>query len=133
MKFKIALITCTLFTVISGCKKLEFPDEDSKEVIGSWRYLESFHIINGESVAGLNSSNSIDFSSKGVYRLFENETQLEKSKFRFEKRKSISGAERMMIIYHTGSSRVQSFDVIGDTLRLYDEFYDGFEFTYIRK
>lgn len=133
MRFPFILLTLSIIVIITGCKKLEYPNEETKKVIGQWRYVSSTNTVTGASLTSLNNSNWIEFKSDGYYRLFENDTQLEKSKFRFEERKSIAGGERMMIIYHTGSSRVHSFDLVGDTLHLLDEYYDGFSFKYVKK
>jgi len=132
MKTYFPLLFLSLF-LLTGCYKLKVPNEDAKKIFGSWQFLSSSGGLSGQGAQGLSQENWISFSEKGQYTLNKNDKQLEKSKFRYETRNSIFGGERTMIIYHVASFGTQSFTVSGDTLRLYDEVYDGFDYVFIKK
>ncbi len=116
-----------------GCKKISTPTEASKAIFGSWQYKS---ISGGFSGAGgsstFNSENWIEFTEKGLFRVYKGSKKECQKRFKIELKESIYDSDlRQAIVYSFG--KYETYQIFNDTLYISDEAYDGYTCKYVRK
>ena len=136
MKKKISLIFILLsFVMLAvGCKKIATPNEESKALFGTWHYKSnSGGFSGGGGSTKFNADYWIEFNDKGIYKVYQGSKKKQKSRYKIEMRESITGKVKATIVYQGGSMVNHTFEVIGNTLYLYDEVYDGYMYHFEKK
>lgn len=116
-----------------SCKKFNAPNEDAKKLFGEWNYISSTGGIANDGAINLTEDHSMEFTSKGLYRLKKDGKELQKSKYRFEVGKDVDGTEKTAIYYQINTSKIQTFTISNDTLYLEDKLMDGYSYVLVRK
>jgi hypothetical protein len=139
----IAFIAITL--IFSSCHKdISLPDESLSKLFGSWEWVETSGGLAGQVVtpASTGYTQSVEFSSKGIYKIYRNGTLQDKLKFNLSQGNSI---------FHSGTANFISYENPGlgntdedyikesirfggeDTLFLNEECWDCYSYVYVRK
>ena len=139
------LLIVLFSSLFFGCKKestdIEFPNSQSKQLIGSWKWVESSGGFTGSTINPTTEgfSDQMEFSEKGKnYKFREGEEMIIRN-FEFEEKKSIFNSQIVYMIKYTSTSEgnlnnwFQSYHFIGnDSLFLSDECYDCYGHLYVR-
>lgn len=130
--FSLLLFLLLLIFALSGCQKMEFQDETTKQLLGSWEYVSNSGGFSGTGGSTLYKQQSwIHFSEKGYFTEFESSNQIRKERFSFPIESSINGFYKLKIhSYHLVDFR---FKIVGDDLYLNEDVYDGFSYHFKRK
>jgi hypothetical protein len=143
------LVTVICFTAIivvfTSCRKeISLPDESLSKLFGSWEMVQ---ITGGmadtlANPATLGFTQSVDFSSKGIYKVYQNGKLYDKLIYQISQGKSI---------FHKGNAYFITYDNPGfgntsedyikesirfggeDTLFLNEECWDCYNYVYVRK
>jgi hypothetical protein len=132
MRSLLIYILIPMLAILVGCKKIATPTEESKAIFGSWQYKSSDGGFSGGGSSEFNLENWIEFTEKGVFRVYKGSKKENQKRFKIEWKKSIYDAElRTAIVYRDGS--YETYQVVNDTLYISDEAYDGYTYKYVRK
>ena len=146
LKTPFILLLILISFLFSNCKKesaggIAFPNSDSKQLVGTWNWVESSGGFSGATINPSTEgySKQIGFSENGHYYESQNGKEVLILNYSFEENKSIYNSQiEYMIKYKSPSANmindVQSFDFLGsDSLFLSDECYDCYGHLYIRE
>lgn len=146
MKSKIFLVLLILAFFSSGCRKeIDVPNAEMSKLFGEWDWFEKSGGMDGATYTPANQGYimRVEFSDKGIYKRYLNNSQNAKAKFDLSEGTSIFGnVPAYIITYHDNTgflgteevSTHQSFKFWGsDTLILIDESYDGYNHYYVKK
>jgi hypothetical protein len=134
-----------LIVVISSCRKeISLPDESLSKLFGSWEWVQTSGGFADTLVTPATEgyTQSVDFSSKGIYKIYRNGTLQDKLKFTLSQGNSIfhDSTANLITYENTGLGTTdedyikQSIRFGGeDTLFLYEECWDCYSYIYIRK
>lgn len=132
-KIKQSLLVLTLLLTAVSCKKIEVPNDKSKELFGSWTYDS-----NSGGLMGAGGSNrfsvdsSVEFTESGNFKVYVGSVQQSQKNFTIELKESIYDVNpREALVYDNGD--YETFQIFNDTLYLSDEMYDGYTYRFIRK
>lgn len=134
-KNKIIIVLTILIasTFLTNCKKISVPDPNAKVIFGEWKYVSSSGGFSGGQTSGEFGKDSwIEFKETGKYQVHNNWRRIHCEKFKFETKRSIyTGNDEPTITYDKKTA--QTYKVSGDTLFLFDQAYDAFGYTFIKK
>lgn len=132
-KIIIALTILIVSALMTGCKKIPVPDPNAKVIFGEWKYVNSSGgFTGGQTAGGFDSDTWIEFKETGKYQVHNNWRRIYSEKFKFQTKRSIyTGNDEPTIVYDKKTS--QTFRVSGDTLFLFDQAYDAFGYTFVKK
>lgn len=129
---KSLLILVLVLTGVS-CKKITLPNDESKELFGSWTYDS-----NSGGLIGVGGSNrfsedaSVKFTESGCFKVYVGSVKQSQKNFTLELKKSIYDVNpRTALVYNNGD--FETIQISNDTLYLSDEMYDGYTYRFIRK
>ncbi len=127
---KLILNLCLLSFLLFSCEQ---PTVEN-DLIGSWKWVESTGGIAGVTIRPKNGETRIiSFDAKGNFEIVENDQRVVSSHFQIHEGKSILSEEKVPLISFEDESQLEkSFVIVGDTLYLSDEVYDGFTSKYVR-
>lgn len=121
-----------IITVLISCKKISVPNEEAKQIFGTWDYKTSFGgYSGGGGSTKYNTNQWIEFSEKGVATVYENDKKVSKTKFTIKMKNSITGHELPALVYRNGN--FETYIINSDTLIISEEFYDGYGYLFTRK
>ena len=125
-----------ILTFISfGCRKdIEFPNENLKNLTGSWSLYSTSGGFNGE-IYYTKSTNEyvIEFSNKGIYKRFEGEKKKLKSKYSiYYSTETEFGKDYYAIKIDKESNNQLIIKLSPDTLILSDNANDGYASIFIK-
>lgn len=131
-----ALLTLTVITYSvfqSACKKISIPEPNAKAIFGEWKYISSGGgFSGGQTSPSFGPDNWIEYLDNGKYQVYNKDKRIYKDKFKFVISRSIySGVDETIIDYD--SKTAQSFSVSNDTLFLFDQAYDAYIYTFVKK
>lgn len=130
--FTILLSASLLLMLSTACKKIATPNEESKEIFGSWNYIS-----NSGGFAGTGGSTKyepgswVEFTEKGFMKYYEGSKKKFQQRFTIELIKSINYPNQLIIKYKNDD--FEHFKIEGDNLYLSDTSYDGYIYTFTRK
>jgi hypothetical protein len=125
------LMMMVSLAIVSCDDDIAVPDPAQKKLFNKWNLLESTGGIAGTTIEG--DGKSIEFTSKGVYRVYDKGQLLEKLNYSIEEAHSIYSTDKSyQINYQSGRLQNQTFTFRGDTLFLADEVFDGFTHVYLK-
>ena len=121
-----------LLTMVVAChEKNPEPENNTKGLYGHWTWLESCGGLSG-GCKPADKIRTVEFREDGSLLVWEEGNPARVSKFSVAQGKSIYSTKPQLLIQYDSTSIKQSYQVNGDTLRLRDEVYDGFEHLYIK-
>ena len=123
-------VTLLWLTLVS-CEK----QNDSPEIVGTWDWVLSQGGIAGLTIKPTALDNrQMIFDAVGNYTFKKNGVVLVTTQYKLENVKSISSTEPVPSITFPGNDAMNfSYSIKGDSLFLFEEVYDGFGHTYVRK
>jgi hypothetical protein len=138
------LIFLSIATILFGtaCRKtLVMPNEDSKLLFGTWRWVKTVAIggINNPSTSGYEER--ITFSAKGKFERYHNSAKTEKLNFSVAQDSTLSGSMANIITFttsgflnnnNTNDFAKDSYIFHHDTMVLQEETIDGAAIYYVR-
>ena len=117
--------------ILMNCEK----PEANPSIVGQWNW-----VVTQGGLAGLtikpseNDTRQMIFDEKGNYSLIHNGKTVISAKYEIKSGKSITSTELVpMIIFPNQETMNMSFSIKNDSLFLFEEVYDGFGHTYVRK
>ena len=120
-----------LFLTLVSCEK----QNDSPEIVGTWDW-----VLSQGGIAGLTIKPSeldkrkMFFDKEENFTLKKNGTITLSTKYKLENGKSITSTEPVpLITFPNDDAMTLSYSIKGDSLFLFEEVYDGFGHTYVRK
>ncbi len=121
-----------LLTMTVSCNKKD-PEPENKlnPLYGHWTWLKSCGGLSG-GCKPADKIRTIEFKEDGTLLVWEDGNPARASKFSIAQGKSIYSTEPQLLIQYDSTNIKQSYQVNGDTLKLRDEIYDGFEHQYIK-
>jgi len=131
-----------LVTLFVSCKThLLTPDNDEKQLMGKWRWIETSGGFGGQisNPETEKITMSIEFLPKGIIREYKNKEFISRINYVLENGKSIYFPEEVKLINYLDKdpsvqARVRDyFEIKGDTLILKNECYDCFTKIFIRE
>ena len=134
-----------LFMVFSSCRKeISMPDESLSNLFGSWEWVQTYGGFADTVVTPTTEGYtlSVDFSSKGIYKIYKNGTLQDKLKFTLSQGNSIFHDSTANLISYqnrgfgnTDEDYIKQSIRFGgeDTLFLYEECWDCYSYVYVRK
>ena len=110
-------------------------NEVKPSVVGSWKWVESQGGIAGLTIkASESDQREMIFDSKGNFTMIQNEKTITQAKYVLKNAKSITSTElKPMITFPNEDAMNLSYEITGNNLYLFEEVYDGFSHTYVRK
>ena len=130
MKTLKCIFIFAVVTFLFSCKKVNLPDDQSKQLIGKWKYVTSSGGFGGGEIH--TDVTEVEYTKYGKCKRKDKKLFELNKKFKIELSRSIYSTEQVYVIkYDSGSW--QSFKIVNDTLYLYDEVYDGYGYTFVRK
>jgi hypothetical protein len=140
-----AIAYITVSMIFSACRKdISLPDPSLEKLFGSWEWVQTSGGFAGQikTPATEGHTQSVEFSSKGIYKLFINGDQKSKSKFTLSYTTAMHSPDSpVLVTYENLGSGHQSDDIVKqyltfkgeDTLYLNDDCVDCFNYVYVRK
>ena len=142
----VILLLILTSSLISSCKKdssesIDFPNSESKQLIGSWNWVESSGGFAGNTINPTTEgySKQMEFSENGKHFEFKEREKMTIRNYEFQEHKSIHNSQVEYMIKFASPTTdndlhwYNSFDFIGnDTLFLSDECYDCYGHLYVR-
>lgn len=125
-------ILLSFFGLFSFCSK-NVDSQTLDNLIGKWEWVKSSGGIAGVTKTPENTSSEImvEFTTEKFIKFMNGDT-IQEISYKIEIGKSIRKTEDTnLIIYEDG--RIQSYEINGSTLLLFDECYDCFQNEYIRE
>ena len=127
--FSVILLSMTMLS----CKKISTPNEESRELFGSWEYK---YDSGGFSGAGgstkYNSDSWVEFTERGFFKVYEGSDKKTQKRYRIKMRESIySSDKRQAIVYLYEDYEI--FMIEDDKLYISDNHYDGYTYVFTRK
>jgi hypothetical protein len=131
--------------IFSSCRKdISLPDPSLSKLFGSWEWVQTSGGLAGQikNPATEGQTQSVEFSSTGIYKLFINGEQKSKTKYSLSYLTAVHNADSpVLVTYENLGSGHQSDDIVKqyltfkgeDTLYLNDECVDCFNYVYVRK
>lgn len=119
-----------LFLSSLACKKTKFPNTESKQIIGNWRYINK---ITGNSTPSMLDNYDLEFTDRSKFKYYKNNKKASSTKYELVVRNSIYGTEFSNQIKFSNSDNYMSFKISNDTLYLNDEILNGNKYIYFRK
>jgi hypothetical protein len=127
---KILAILISL-TFLLGCDKFKKEPASNKAIIGIWKFKESSGGFSGTGNTVFNDKYVLEYTKSGTYFEYEGKVNRRKTQFKFKNDQNLlNGTSGAIIIYE--SKTKQSFRVSNDTLYLFDEVNDGFNYIFIK-
>ena len=120
----VALMLC-----ISGCSSTSDSVLTGKSIVGKWQLVKMSGGITGKTVIPTVISEIV--ISKTDVKIYESGTLIATEHYRLATKKSISGGEKQMLVYTSGSPS-QWYVLEGNKLLLNDECYDCYQKEYIK-
>ncbi|WP_255037110.1 hypothetical protein [Lacihabitans soyangensis] len=110
-------------------------NEVKPSVVGSWKWVESQGGIAGLTIkASESDQREMIFDSKGNFTMIQNGKTITQAKYELKNAKSITSTElKPMITFPNEDAMNLSYEIKGNNLYLFEEVYDGFSHTYVRK
>ncbi|WP_159038513.1 hypothetical protein [Brumimicrobium mesophilum] len=132
-QFLIIFLSASLLAMTSACKKISTPNEESRELFGSWEYeYDSGGFSGAGGSTKYNSDSWIEFTERGFFKVYEGSNKESQKKYRIKMKESIySSEEKPAIVYLNGD--YEMFTIEDDKLYISDNHYDGFTYTFSRK
>lgn len=141
----LTVVIASLF--LTTCKKeVVLPNQNLEKLFGTWEWVSSSGGWAGRTLtpASEGYSQQIEFTEKGVYKVYINDKVENKMEFTItENSSSIYTSQTVYMIKYKATGLFkknksvfdmsQTFKFSGDTLWLADECYDCFGHIYIRK
>ena len=120
-----------LSLILLGCES----NEVKPSLVGSWKWVESQGGIAGLTIkASESDQREMIFDSKGNFTMIQNGKTITQAKYELKNAKSITSTElKPMIIFPNEDAMNLSYEITGNNLYLFEEVYDGFGHTYVRK
>lgn len=124
----VAVLFCLL---IMGCEA----ENVNVGIVGNWQWVESQGGIAGLTIkASESDQREMIFDSKGNFTMLQNGKTITQAKYELKNAKSITSTElKPMITFPNEDAMNLSYEITGDNLYLFEEVYDGFGHTYVRK
>ncbi len=125
-----------MFAVLFGLLLLACESSQvNPSIVGSWKWVESQGGIAGLTIkASESDQREMIFDSKGNFTLIQNGKTTVSAKYELKNAKSITSTElKPMITFPNEDAMNLSYEITGDNLYLFEEVYDGFGHTYVRK
>jgi hypothetical protein len=119
-----------ILLLILNCKKTEFPNENSKAIIGSWRYISK---QGGQATTQISSDYDLEFTERSKCKYSSNGKRTGTWKYELLVRNSIYGSDFNNQIRFSGGENFMSFRISNDTMYLNDEVINGKRYIYMRK
>lgn len=127
----IAILICLQCIGIVSCDKFKKEPEANKAILGVWKFKSSTGGIAGLGNTVFNDKYAIEYTKSGSYFEYEGKVNKAKTRFIFKNEQMLlNGTIGAVINYETKVK--QSFRVSNDTLYLFDEMVDGFNYVFIR-
>ena len=139
------LLIVLFSSLFFGCKKesteIDFPNSQSKQLIGSWKWVESSGGFAGNIINPTTEgyAKQMEFSENGKHYEFKEGEKMVIRNYEFEEKKSIHNSQiEYMIKFRSppidnDTYWFNSFDFVGnDSLFLSDECYDCYGHLYVR-
>lgn len=124
----VAVLFCLL---MMGCEA----EKANPSIVGNWEW-----VVTQGGLAGLTIKPSetdkrqMIFDGNGNYTLVHNGKAVVSAKFELKNAKSITSTELIpMIVFPNQDAMNMSYSIKNDSLFLFEEVYDGFGHTYVRK
>ncbi|HLO45434.1 MAG TPA: hypothetical protein VK175_13945 [Leadbetterella sp.] len=110
-------------------------NEVKPSVVGSWKWVESQGGIAGLTIkASESDQREMIFDAKGNFTMIQNGKTITQAKYELKNAKSITSTElKPMITFPNEDAMNLSYEITGNNLYLFEEVYDGFSHTYVRK
>jgi hypothetical protein len=123
-------VTLLWLTLVSCEKQNVYP-----EIVGTWDWVFSKGGIAGLTIKPTALDNrQMIFDAGANYTFKKNGTVLVSTKYKLENAKSIASNEPVpSITFPSNDAMTFSYSIKGDSLFLFEEVYDGFGHTYVRK
>lgn len=130
---KTLFIVAIILVSSISCKKISAPNEDAKKIFGQWEYKSNSGGFSGAGGSSRFCNDCwVEFTEKGCFIVYEGDNKTSKKKFKIEMKESIYNAnQRPALVYKNGG--YETYQIIGDTLLLSDETYDGYSYSFVRK
>jgi hypothetical protein len=141
----IAIVFMAVSMIFSACRKdISLPDPSLDKLFGSWEWVETSGGYAGQikTPATEGYSKTIEFKSNGIYKVYIDGKRDGKMTFTIKEGTSIlTNASAWFIDYDIISTvnykiepATHTFHFGGqDTLFLSEDFFDGFNYVYVRK
>jgi hypothetical protein len=119
-----------------GCKKDDqSPTFTSKEIFGTWRWVQSSGGIAGFTYTPANAgySQSLQFNRDSTYVVLRNDTVLDNGRFTIKKERTMYGEQPLPVLYLQDSQLSETIlQLTPDSLALAQNCYDCFASQYVR-
>jgi hypothetical protein len=120
-----------LLIVITGCKKIETPDEDSKQIFGEWNYSYNSGGFSGAGGSTLYNSNSwLEISDKGVFKVYQGSKKVRRLRFKIE---TNDGTAKYKLNFYSLNQLDYAYLIEDNQLILIETVSDGFIYVFERK
>jgi hypothetical protein len=133
MNFKkiIFIYLLPVMLLLVACKKIETPDEASKEVFGEWKYKFNSGGFNGSGGSTLYNSNSwLEISDKGVFKVYEGSKKVRKLRFKIE---TNNGTANYKLNFNSLTQMDYAFLIGDNQLILIETVSDGYVYVFDKK
>ena len=123
-----ALLFCLL---LMGCEA----ENANPAIVGNWKWVQSKGGIAGLTIKPSEADQrDMIFDSKGNFSLIKSGKITISAPYELKNAKSITSTELVpMIVFPNGDTMNMSYTIKNDSLFLFDEVYDGFGHTYVKK
>ncbi len=124
----VSVLFCLL---VMGCEA----EKVNSGIVGNWQWVVSQGGIAGLTIKPSETDQrQMIFDSKGNFSLIQNGKTTISAHYELKNAKSITSAELVpMIVFPNQDAMNMSYTIKNDSLFLFDEVYDGFGHTYVRK
>jgi hypothetical protein len=104
-------------------------------IVGNWKWVQSKGGIAGLTIKPSEADQrEMIFDSKGNFSLIKSVKITISAPYELKNAKSITSTELVpMIVFPNGDTMNMSYTIKNDSLFLFEEVYDGFGHTYVRK
>lgn len=133
-QFLIIFLSAALLAMtLQSCKKISTPNEESRELFGSWEYeYDSGGFSGAGGSTRYNSDSWIEFTERGFFKVYAGSDKESQKRYRIKMKESIySSEEKPAIVYLNGD--YEMFTIEDDKLYISDNHYDGYTYTFTRK
>jgi hypothetical protein len=122
--------------LLASCGKIKTPNQEAKKIFGKWRFVMSSGGFGGSGNSSYDSIDTYEYKENGKFSHFRGTELVVKQDFNIHLGISDLTQESTLMVKYGGllsQLGKQSYFVQNDTLFLSDEYYDGFQYIFVRQ
>jgi hypothetical protein len=122
--------------LLASCGKIKTPNQEAKKIFGKWRFVMSSGGFGGSGNSSYDSTDTYEYKENGKFSHFQGTELVAKQDFNIHLGISDLTQESTLMVKYGGllsQLGKQSYFVQNDTLYLSDEYYDGFQYIFVRQ